>query len=254
MKIAVYTLSLNESKNVNAWVESTRDADYVSVADTGSGDGTQKLFLSHYPNAYTPGSTRRVHQITISPWRFDDAHNSALALVPADADICIPLHLDERLQPGWRKILEDNWVVGVHTKAFYTYVFSHNPDGTPGFTFLTNRIHARSGYRWRYPDHEGVYPYGAAPEKSVAIPALRIEHFQDRSKDRTGILNRLAMGMTEYPDHSRMVFYYARELMYRGNFSEAVKQFERYFAMGESFPTERAQAAEHLSYCWKRLS
>ena len=40
MKIAVYTIALNEEKFVERWAESCKDADYRLILDNGSTDGT----------------------------------------------------------------------------------------------------------------------------------------------------------------------------------------------------------------------
>jgi hypothetical protein len=40
LKIAVYTIALNESAHVERWANSAADADYRIVADTGSTDDT----------------------------------------------------------------------------------------------------------------------------------------------------------------------------------------------------------------------
>jgi glycosyltransferase involved in cell wall biosynthesis len=76
MKIAAYTIALNEEKHVMRWLEATKDADIRVVADTGSTDKTVAL-LQAAPNVI-------VHQISVMPFRFDDARNAALALVPDD--------------------------------------------------------------------------------------------------------------------------------------------------------------------------
>jgi len=36
MKIAVYTVALNEEQFVERWYNSAKDADYLLIADTGS--------------------------------------------------------------------------------------------------------------------------------------------------------------------------------------------------------------------------
>lgn len=250
MKIAVYTICKDEIANVKDWLKSVGQADYVTVVDTGSSDGTVAALRKHFSPA---GKKRRaepvyaLHHAHISPWRFDVAHNTALSLVPADADVCIPLHLDERLEPGWREALEDKWDVGKVTKAFYTYQFA------PELTFMQNRIHARNGYSWRYPDHEGIYPW-LSREVSVVIPDLKITQKQDRSKDRSGILMRLAAAQAEYPEDARMTFYYARELMYYGKHDAAIKLFHKYFTLPGGFPTEQKQASEHLAWCYSKVN
>ena len=48
MKIAVYTVALNEEQFVKRWYESAQDADYLLIADTGSTDKTKEI-CSAYP-------------------------------------------------------------------------------------------------------------------------------------------------------------------------------------------------------------
>jgi len=73
MKIAVYTIALNEEKFVEKWYESAKEADYLLIADTGSTDGTIALAKSLGIN---------VVQVNIKPWRFEDARNASLAAIP----------------------------------------------------------------------------------------------------------------------------------------------------------------------------
>jgi glycosyltransferase involved in cell wall biosynthesis len=93
LKVAVYAIALNEAVHVDRWASSAIDADYRVVADTGSTDDTVERLEK-------AGVT--VHNIAIRPWRLDDARNAALALVPADADVCVTMDTDEFLEPGWR--------------------------------------------------------------------------------------------------------------------------------------------------------
>ena len=92
MKIAVYTIALNEVKHVERWMNATKDADLRIVADAGSTDGTQELLRSM-------GAI--VYDISVQPWRFDTARNTALSLVPADVDVCLSLDMDEVPSPNF---------------------------------------------------------------------------------------------------------------------------------------------------------
>src|ERR1700719_472229 len=100
MKIAVYTIARNEAAHAERWANSAVDADYRIVADTGSTDDTVERLTK-------AGVT--VHRIAIRPWRFDDARNAAMALIPADVDVCLSMDMDEYLSPGWRSELEAAW-------------------------------------------------------------------------------------------------------------------------------------------------
>src|SRR4051812_39441673 len=100
VKVAVYTIALNEAAHAERWAGSATEADYRIVADTGSTDDTvEKLSKA--------GVT--VHRIAVRPWRFDDARNAALALIPADVDVCCSMDMDRFLEPGWREKLETAW-------------------------------------------------------------------------------------------------------------------------------------------------
>lgn len=242
MKIAVYTICKDEKANVERWWKSCCNADYVIVADTGSTDGTlqeMKEFIGYNP-----------FRVRIDPWRFDDAHNAALALVPGDADVCIPLHLDDTLEEGWREHLERKWIVGCHTAAFYTYQFSKE------YSFLVNRIHQRRGYRWRYPAHEGVYAYGIH-ERQVEIPELRMISHATRSPDDGRLLRDyvlLKMGVTENPDSARMSFYYGRQLVYMGHYHEALHFLERYKTLKGTFAYEQEQVNNYIAQAKSALT
>ena len=67
MKVAIYTIALNEEQFVKSWYDAAKDADYLMIADTGSTDRTVEL-------ARELGIV--VHSIKVTPWRFDDARNA----------------------------------------------------------------------------------------------------------------------------------------------------------------------------------
>lgn len=244
MKVAVYANAHNEAHNVDAWVASCKGADYIVVADSStSTDDTVEKFRAHGIEPY---------RVNVMPFRSDTVKNTVLSLVPADADICVPLDLDERLMPGWREALEAAWVLGETTMAFHTYVFNHHPDGSPDLTFMQNRIHARHGYIWRYPAHEGLYPYGIV-HRTVVIPDLVIEQWQTDKAERADVLAALEWGVAEHPMDARMAHYYGRELMYRGRFREAVAHLERYIMLRPDHLPEQALNAAALAQCYEAL-
>ena len=111
MKIYVYAICKNESSFVDRWVDSMSEADGIYVLDTGSDDGTDEKLRA-----------RGVHVTTelIVPWRFDNARNRSLELVPEDADICVCTDLDEVFHSGWRRLLEASWTPDA-TCACYRY-------------------------------------------------------------------------------------------------------------------------------------
>jgi len=239
MKIAVYTIALNEEKFVKRWYESAKDADYLLIADTGSSDNTARTAQKLGVN---------VVSITVSPWRFDDARNAALALLPKDIDLCVSLDMDEVLTPGWREALEDAWSRGIN-RPKYKHVWSWNADGTPGLEFAYDHIHARHGFRWKHPVHEIVVSYDGK-EKSEFISGIETHHHPDASKSRSQYLPLLEMSVREDPYNDRNAFYYARELYFYGKLEEAAKEFQRHLSLPSArWNAERAASMRYLAKC-----
>lgn len=100
-KICVYAIAKNEAANLDRWLDSMSEADYIVVLDTGSTDNTLGLLQSD------PRVTK-VEQKIIDPWRFDVARNESMKLVPEDANILVCTDPDEYFERGWAKILRDN--------------------------------------------------------------------------------------------------------------------------------------------------
>ncbi len=205
MKIAVYTIALNEEKHVERWYNSVKDADYILIADTGSTDRTVEIAKSLGINIFN---------ISIKPWRFDTARNVALALLPDDIDMCVSLDMDEVISEGWRESLEQT--IGNQI----TYVFYNDEN------FVNNRIHARHGFMWKFLMHEGV-----VPDRTEMIdefsPGIEVTHVPDREKPRTQYLQLLKDALEENPDIGRFYRYLTKALEAEGQFEEAEKYYLR---------------------------
>lgn len=93
-RIAVYAIARNEEQHVARWADSVSDADLIMLVDTGSTDATIDRACA---------LDVQVHQVRIDPFRYDDARNRAMALLPTDIDMCVSLDLDEVVLPGWRE-------------------------------------------------------------------------------------------------------------------------------------------------------
>ncbi len=237
MKIVVYAIALNESLHVRRFCEAAKDADLIVVADTGSTDDTVSLLEEC-------GAV--VNHIHISPWRFDDARNAALALLPADFDVCVSLDLDEVLQPGWREEIERVWKADT-TRMRYGF------DWGCGIVFKYEKVHARKGYRWHHPCHE--YPI---PDRITEVWAetdkLLVIHKPDNSKSRGQYLDLLRVSIQEDPVCPRNAFYFARELSFHGMWNEAILQCKRYLGLPRAtWANERCYAMRVMGRCYQEL-
>jgi glycosyltransferase involved in cell wall biosynthesis len=235
MKIAVYTIALNEKHFVERWYQSAKEADYILIADTGSTDGTIDLAKSLGIN---------VIDISVKPWRFDDARNASLAAIPADIDYCIALDMDEVLVEGWRSGFDN--INPAVTRPRYKYTWSWKEDGTPGLEYGGDKIHARKGYRWKHPVHE-VIVTNQSIEVQDWIP-LEIHHYPDHSKSRSQYMPLLAQAVQEDPYDDRNTFYYARELFFHGRFEEATQEFMRHLSLPRAtWKPERAASMRYIA-------
>lgn len=231
MKIAVYTITKNEEQFINRWAESCKEADYRLIVDTGSTDNT--IQVAELAGCHTA-------QINVNPWRFDDARNAALMLIPQDIDYCIALDADEVLTPGWREEIEK---VGPEvTRPRYKYVWSWAADGSEGLVYSGDKIHSRKGYRWTHPVHEVLTPVNGETQGWVD---LQIHHHPDHTKSRSQYLPLLELAIQERPDDDRNRFYLGRELMFHGRNDEAKVHLERHLELSKWAP-ERATSMRYL--------
>jgi glycosyltransferase involved in cell wall biosynthesis len=238
MKVAVYTIALNEEEFVERWYESAKEADYLLIADTGSTDKTIKLAKKLGIN---------VISISISPWRFDDARNAALANIPLDVDYCIALDMDEVLIEGWREKLDGLVESGV-TRPRYKYTWSWKEDGTPGLQYGGDKIHSRKGYRWKHPVHE-VITSDRVDEVQEWID-LEIHHYPDNAKSRGQYFPLLELSVREDPMDDRNAYYLAREYFFYNRFEEAAAMFRTHLSLPKAvWKPERAASMRYLAKC-----
>lgn len=233
MKIAIYAIAKDEAKHVERFMRAAADADVIVIADTGSTDDTVTL-------ARDLGA--KVYRISVVPWRFDKARDAALALVPADVDVCISVDLDEVMQPGWREAVEAAWVPGT-TRLRYKFDFGH------GILYSCEKAHARHNYFWKYPVHEYITPVVGFEERISLCDAVLTAHLPDKTKSRGQYMPMLEMAIRENPDCHRSQFYYARELFYYSRWAECADAFTKFLAMpGAVWKVERTYARRCIGH------
>ena len=231
VKIAVYAIAKNEAKHVKQWVEATKGADVRVVLDTGSEDNTYDL-LQKYPV--------EAHRATLSDFRFDVARNMALDLVPSDVDVCVSIDMDEVPDPDFFDKIRQAWQPDT-TRAWVMW-------DTGNIWANNNRVHARHGYRWRYPCHEVIHTDG--PEKLIVIETSAT-HKPDDDKSRGQYLHLLELGHAEEPDNHRMLVYLIREYYFKGMWQEIIDHGKKLELQTGGWNVELAQSwrAVGEAYC-----
>lgn len=239
LKICVYAISKNEAKFIKRWADSARDADVIVLADTGSTDGTPDI-------ARACGV--QVHNICITPWRFDHARNASIALIPRDIDVCVCIDVDEVLEPGWREEIERVWVPGQTTRLNYFF------DWGCGIKFRYEKIHSRHGYFWHHPCHEYPVYDKRITEVYAYTDKLLVSHHPDPTKSRGQYLDLLELSVQEDPNCPRNAFYYARELSFHSKWQDSIDAINRYLKLpGATWGNERCYAYRVMGKCYSEL-
>jgi glycosyltransferase involved in cell wall biosynthesis len=204
MRVAVYSIALNEKQFVDRWYESAAEADYILIADTGSTDG-----MAEY--AESLGIT--VYRIKVSPWRFDDAKNAALNLLPKDIDVAISMDMDEVLLPGWREMLEVTWEKDA---TILNHKYRHNG----GAWQWHSKIHARHNCKWTGAVHETLS--WSVPEKAIWSDGIFLDEWQDVTKSRRSYLDLLHKKINEGDTDWRTRYFLANDYQSVGDLEKAI--------------------------------
>jgi glycosyltransferase involved in cell wall biosynthesis len=239
VKVAVYTIALNEATNAERWAQSAVDADYRIVADTGSTDDTVERLRA---------AGVIVHRIAIRPWRFDDARNAAMALIPDDVDVCCTMDMDRFLEPGWRAKLEAAWTPET-TALFCRQTYRSSFDDPKILrSWPARNFHHRWGYRFRRPVHESLVRTGGEVVERHCDDLVMVE-LQDPGKPtRRQYLPLLELALKEDPTDYQVAFWLGREYAWAGRHDEAVATLTRYLSLpGATWQDERAEVMRFLA-------
>ena len=238
MRICVYTIAKNEEHHVPRFCASAKDADITLILDTGSTDNTVAVAVSC-------GAT--VYQQKVFPWRYDEARNRALALIPEDFDVCIGMDMDEYLTDGWRAEVERLWVDGVN-QIYYPFKLSDKR------STMTNKIHSRYGFIWQWPVHECLVADVRTIIKTATSKITLVTHdpYLDPKIDKHHAM--LEYAIKQYPDSGRMAYYYARDLVNLQKWEQAIPYLKKYLTLDRRRNAkERAFCMQHLGKCYDKL-
>lgn len=242
MKICVYAISKNEEKFVDRWVKSMSEADEIYVLDTGSTDNTVSKLKE---------LGVKVKEEIINPWRFDDARNKSLELVPEDTDICVCTDLDEVFLPGWRKTLENIWSEDT-TRVRYNYNWALDENDNPKVNFYIEKIHKRHGYTWTHPVHEVLKCNGI--ENTITTDEITLNHYPDQTKSRSSYLPLLELSVKENPEDDRNVHYLGREYMYYQKWNDAIDTLIKHLKLPTAtWKDERCASMRFIARCYLNL-
>jgi glycosyltransferase involved in cell wall biosynthesis len=234
MKVAAYAIALNEEKHAQRWADTTKDADFRLVCDTGSTDKTVEILRSNGVIVY---------EISVKPWRFDVARNTAQSLLPADIDVCLSLDLDETVNEDFFEKVKEHWAPGAN-KGWC--------DFDTGHTWLGARLHARDGIYWKYPIHEVFVPSLDTPLMSCTIPT-KMYHKPDNTKSRGQYMTMLIAASKEFGEDHRIWVYLCREYYYYKMWDLVISSAQKVSDFSKDWFIERAAVCRFASEACRNL-
>ncbi len=191
--IAVYGIYQDEEEVIERFLNSVQTADEIVLCDTGSTDHTNQI-INQFKEDH-PHVNLKVCSICVSPWRFDDARNTALALVNPDIDLCLSLDMAEYLMEDWQEHLIDQWEFG-YTK--YSHRYKTILPGEDDLEDWHQQIHIRTGYTWKLPIHE-IVEYNKQ-EKVKKLPDFWVYQKPIQDKVHVNYLPLLEQSVKERKD------------------------------------------------------
>jgi len=241
MKIVVYAVSRNSDQILWRWWDTIKNADEIVLIDVGSTDDTVKIARELHIT---------VHEIRVDPWRPDDAFNTALALLPFDADVCVKLNIDDTVDCGWREAIEDQW--GDANCGRYLYSSEHDENDQPRVSFWCSSIHARHGFRWKNPISETLES-NRTTEISRDIQNMCVHHrpllvVEEPLQPTEGeLLDFLAVSTQNDEQDARSAYDYACGFADSGRSEEAAAEFKRQLTLPSDWGLLRAAACSGLA-------
>ncbi len=246
MKLAIYAISKNEEKNVDAFMDSCGDIP-VYVLDH-SIDGTAEKLRARGAHVDTT---------PIDPFRFDEAKNFALSLVPDDVQWVINLDLDERLSTCPGAILHSLNEIDKHSTLVRHF---YKPDHEIDRLRHECRLHHRHAYRWNLPIHERLEFVGGVAgrrfqfneEKIAVIDKILITQYPSRERKHTWS-DRLLAAVKEYPNEPRLRMLCGRDLYFDGRYKESLEHLIAFLALPRTDDFDRSYVHSLASKCYGKL-
>lgn len=226
--VVAYGIFQNEEKHIDRLFNNliAADIDHLFFCDTGSTDNTNELVKKHIDESFNV----TVNNITVKPWRFDQARNTALSLVSPHVDVCISIDADEMLEPTfieklryegmrqapfrWDHRFETQWRSGYKSEHYH------------------ERIHSRVGYMWKLPVHEILEPYNGQ-EFRTFFDGLMIQ-IPDEDKPRTSYFEMLKQSVIERDNVWKSWSFLASEYAMRGLNQEATECIDKALQLSDA--------------------
>jgi len=136
----------------------------------------------------------------------------------------------------------------------FNFVFAHDSKGNETIKFIQCKMYDRTKLKWTGRIHEVLTNFSGEKIRRSIMPEdkFKIEHYQNETTNRNQYLVGLAIDCFENQDKDRNSHYFARELMYRGFYKSAIREFKRHLTIG-TWKAERGQSMIFIGECLMKL-
>ena len=214
-------------------------ADEIIIVDTGSSDSTKEI-----ARAYTS-------LIYDFPWTQDFSAARNYACSKAQMEYWMWLDADDVISSRAQKellSLKDSLDPNTDI-VMMKYVSGFDQTGKPALSYYRERlIKNKKGFTWKGRVHEAVTPSGA-----IAWVPIEIEHRKVSSGDPDRNLkiyeSMIRQGEVLEPRHQ---YYYGRELLDHGKFSEAVTVLEHFLTEPNAWTENKIDACLLMAHAYEQ--
>lgn len=242
----MFTLSLcmivkNESDVLGRCLSCAADiADEIIIVDTGSSDNTKEI---------AQGFTDKVYDFA---WCDDFAAARNYSFSKATMNYTMWLDADDVIDEKNRTLLlELKQELSPRTDmVFLRYDVAFDSHGNPTLSYYRERIFRTAlNYRWIGEIHEVIPQSGVVEYREITIQHRKL-HPTERGRNLRIFKKMLSDGKKLDP---RQKFYFARELMYTGDYPSAVRQFSEFLDEGQGWIENNISACKDLAQCYTLL-
>ena len=222
--LTVYAICKNEIDNVENFINSFKEADYLCILDTGSTDGTWE---------YLQEKSKEVNNLIISqelvvPWRYDKARNLSMTLIPKETNIFFMADLDEVIkEQGWAQTVKNVWDP-LFSRGMYDYHRDLDEQGNIIRTIKEYRIHSREWTHWINIVHEAICRDDGEKrfymESCHQVP-IAVWHYAKKDK-KTNYMELCEQDLEEKPDDWIMRLQLAIEYEIRKDEEKAAQHYQ----------------------------
>lgn len=237
ISISLCMIVKNEEETLGRCLSSVKDiVDEIIIVDTGSTDNTKKIVKDFNGKIFD------------FEWIEDFAAARNYAFSKASNDYILWLDADDFLDEeniGKFKNLRTN-LESQYDTVTMDYSLSRDESGKTTFSLKRNRLVKKSkNFKWIGKVHEYLEVFGLSYNSDVVVNHGKLRETTDRNLK---IFKKMLKNNVKFSTRDK--FYYSNELYYNLLYKEAIKSYEEFLLLNDSWIEDKKVAFNNLSQCY----